>query len=887
MKLLHRIASVLGWTFRRGKAEARLNDELHAYVEMAAAEKMRAGLPSDQAYRLARIELGGVEQVKERVRTERHGHLLDEVGRDVRYAVRMFASQRGFTMVLLVTLALGIGANTAIFSLIDALMLRTLPVPNSHELVLVNLRDRTTPDSGGETLSYAIVRALGERRDIFAAVGGFTGSELNVGPAGSVQIVHGGYVTGDFYATMGLVPAAGRLLTREDDERSAEPVAVLSDSYWDRQHGRAGSAIGQTLIISGKPVRIVGVTPPGFSGANVGSEADVTLPVAALPQLTPAAAEMLSPGNFWLRVLARPAPNVSVGNATSRLNAIWPELSASVISRNWPDDRRASMAAQVFVLEPGATGWTFLRELYAKPLFVLMAVAGLVLLIACANIASLVLARASTRQPEIAVRLAIGAGRPRIVRQLIIEGVVLSVAGAALGISVAWVCGRLVIGLMSTGPFPIAFDLTPNWHVIAFSSALAALTGIVFGLAPALQLSRTPASLALKRDERTGTARSRLLSTLVAVQVALSLVLVGGAGLFVRTLVNLRHVNSGFIADQVLVVRLERGVGPTPDRLLDVVRRVPGVMSAGVGTHTPLDGSSWSEAIVPVGQPMPKLDNARIIGVGPDFLESLQIPFVAGRGFTTQDVVGAPSVAIVNQQYADRFFPKLNPIGEHLVSDLMGQTADLEIVGVVRNTSASSLRRPPPAIVYVPFAQFGSKQTPNLLIRARGSIGHVQEAVREALQSQIPTKPVRVSSLSGQVDATILRERLVALLASGFGVIALMLSSIGLYGLLAYTVARRSREIGIRMALGASATGVVRLVVLNGARLVAIGLLVGGPAVWAASRSIAAMLFGLTPTDPIVMATASGLLIAAGGLASYLPARRAARVDPLVALRHE
>ena len=371
------------------------------------------------------------------------------------------------------------------------------------------------------------------------------------------------------------------------------------------------------------------------------------------------------------------------------------------------------------------------------------------------------------------------------------------------------------------------------------------------------------------------------------VQVALSLVLVGGAGLLVRTLNNLQHVDTGFLAGGVFIVDLERGVGPPPDRLVDVVSRIDGVLSVGVTTHTPLDGSSWSEAIVPAGEPMPQNDNARIIGVGPRFLETLQIPLIAGRDIGPGDTQGRAGVALVNERYAGRHFPHRSPLGQHLISNLMGQAADLEIVGVVKDRIASGLLRSPPPIVYVSLDQFGRKQTPQLVIRVNGATASVLEPVRAALQAQLPMMSVELRPLAAQVNGTVVQERMMATLAGGFGALALVLSSVGLYGVLAYSVARRSREIGIRMALGASSGGVITLVLLNGVRWFVVGVALGYPAARAASRSVSSMLFGLTPADPLTMAAAIGLLAAATLAASYLPARRASRVDPLVALRHD
>jgi len=886
MTRLRRLASIVGWIVRRTRREADLDAELRAFVEMSAAEKVRGGLGPEEAMRQARLELGGVEPARERVRSERHGHLLDETGRDLRYALRMFSRTPGFTAVVLLTLALGIGANTGIFSLIDALMLRALPVKDPAALVLLNLRASETAAFGGDSFSVPIVQALDDQRQLFSGVAGFTGSSFDVGDGGTTSHVRGALVAGGYFETLGLEPQAGRLLTREDG-RVAAMVGVISDAYWTRQFGRSPGAIGRVVSVNRRSLTIVGVSPRGFDGATVGAIADLTVPVSIVPQLWPEWASLVEGGTFWLRALARPAPGVAPASAASGLNAIWPGLSDSLLPARWLPARRQAMADSLFVFEPGATGWSFLREAYQRPLLVLMAVAGVVLLIACANIASLFLARASMRQREIAVRLAIGAARGRIFRQLLLEAGVLSCAGAALGIGVAWLSGRSLVRLIAGAQADVALDVGPNGHVLAFSAALAVATGVIFGLAPAFQARRTAPSVTLRDDARTITRRSRLLPALVAIQVALSLVLVAGAGLFARTLRNLQHVDTGFSADGVFVVPLDRGQSASAEQLADVVRAVPGVAAASVSTHTPLDGSSWGEAIVPVGQTLPDVDNARIVGVGPGFFDSLRIPLITGRDLRISDSADATRVAVINQRYADRYFPRENPIGRRLVARLASPPVELEVVGLVPDTAASDLRQAPPPMVYVSRAQFGQDQSPNLVIRASGNAASTRAAVRAALQPRAPDRAIDVRPLADQIDGTIVRERLMATLAGGFGALALLLSSVGLYGLLAYGVARRSREIGIRMALGARAGGVVASVILNGVRLAAVGLLIGYPLAFVASRAVASMLFGLPPTDVVTMAGAAALLLCAAVAASYVPARRAAGVDPLVALRHE
>jgi predicted permease len=893
MTLLRRLSSILDWIVRRDRSEARLDDEMQSFVEMSAAEKVRDGYSAEEARRLARMELGGVEQVKENVRGARHGHLIDESAKDIRYALRMFARAPGFTAVILLTLALGIGANTAIFSLIDALMLRTLPVARPGELVQLNLQERTDLTGfGGDSFSYAIVKALDARRVIFAGAAGFSSLNVNVGTPGSLTRVHGALVTGNYFGTLGLVPAAGRLLTREDDQVGAALAAVISDAYWARAYGRAASAVGQVILGNGLPITIVGVAPRGFTGTDPASVADITMTVATLPRLYPNSAALLGPGTFFLRVLARPVRGLTRAAAESRLNAVWPRLSDEVIAQHWEPKRRQSMAESVWHFAPGATGWSGLRQTYRQPLFVLMTVAGLVLLIACSNVASLFLARATARRREIAVRLAIGAGRARIVRQLVTEGVLLSFAGAALGIGVAALSGRFLVDLISSGPFTVEFDLTPNWHVLAFSAVIATVTGVVFGLAPAFQTRRGTAADAalgsvLTDNSRTSTTKSRLLPSLVVGQIALSLVLVAGAGLFVRTLRNLQHVDPGFASDRVFIAPAYTHDLALRQQFVDAVSRVPGIVSLGFSTHTPLDGSAWSEAVSPVGAPIPEKDNARVVAAGPQFFDALRIGIPRGRNFSDRDVKGAPLVALVNERYAEREFPDQDPIGRHLVAKLMGKPVDMEIVGITANVQFGGLRIVAPATVYVPFAQFEGDLLPNLVIRAEDGSGDMRARIAAAMQPLIPSGPVQIVSLPAQVNATIVQERMMATLAAGFGVLALVLCAVGLYGLLAYGVAQRSREIGIRMALGARPVSVVSGVLISGARLVAIGLAIGYPAAWAGSRSIEAMLYGLKPTDPTAMIGAAVLLAAAALVACYLPARRASRVDPLIALRHD
>jgi predicted permease len=885
MTLLHRFRSVIRWLLHREKAEQALDQELQTYIDLSASDKIRDGVPPAEARRLAALELGGLEQVKERVRTRRHGALLDALGGDLRYAFRMFAKNRGVMVVIVLTLALGIGANTAIFSLIDALMLRWLPVPNPHELV--QLRLHTPGARPSESFSYPLARALADQKDIFAGVAGFSGFSFNVGPPGSVNRVGAAVVTGNFFETLGLKPIIGRLLRQEDDEPEAPLVAVISYGYWERQFARNPGTVGQAIVMNGVPVTIVGVSPRGFTGANVGSNAGVTIAAAALPQISPQSRTLLEKGNIWLRVLARPKEGVSIPAAEQRLAALWPEMSEDVISPTWPPFLKKAMAEGVFEIVPGGTGWTYLRQIYRKPLLVLMALVALVLLIACANVASLLLARASARQREIAMRLAIGAGRGRIMRQLMTESLLLSFIGAVFGLLLAWWSGRFLVNMISSGPAPVEFDLTPNWHVLAFASAIATATAILFGVVPAVQATAYGRSLVLTESARMTGSRSRLLFSLVCLQVTLSLLLLIGAGLFVRTLQNLQSLDPGFNHEGVLLVDLEGRRTAISPELLDEVRKLPGVLSASLSTHTPLSGAVWSDIAVPKGQPIPERDTAFMVGAGPRFFETMQIRLLSGRDFTDHDSTGNPDVAVVNEAFAKRFFPNQNAVGQILSAVVRSRRTDLEIVGLVKDTNAGGLRVAPPSTVYVSYAQLSGNFPSTLEIRAGGSISQVATTIRQTLQQKLPSEPIEVRPLSAQVEATITQERMLATLASAFGALALLLSAIGLYGLLAYSVAQRTKEMGIRMALGAHAGLLIVMVLKSAIRPVLIGMMLGLPAAWAASRWVESMLFGLEPADSATIGAAMLLLITASLLAAYLPARRASRVDPLVTLRHE
>jgi predicted permease len=740
----------------------------------------------------------------------------------------------------------------------------------------------------GENFSYPLVRGLAEQTDIFAGLFGFDTRPLSVGAADSLERTRAAWVTGAYFETLGLRASAGRLLSPGDDRRDASPAAVITDRYWERKFNRDPAVVGRMLLIEGVPVPVVGVTPSGFSGVDVADVADITLAVGVAPQLLPEQPYMVEAGGTWLRVFARPRTGVSRSQVNAALAVVWPRVAAAATGprRRMPDYTLDAL--------DGGTGWTGLRQQFRYPLMILMAVVGVVLLIACANVANLLLARSAARQREIGVRLALGAGRGRIIRQLLTESVVLALVGAAVGVAFAWMGSRLLVNLLSTGRLDaIVLDLTPNWHVLAFTSLAALCTSLLFGLAPACRATTTAPAAALSvGSNRIAGSRRRLASALVTAQVSLSLLLLVGGGLFVRTLQNLRTLDRGFHHDGVLLVDVDgtRMFGQRDPRLtafhqdvLALVERLPGVTVASYSSITPLMGGGISQAIAVNGQPIGP-EELHVNNVSPRYFETMRTPVVLGREFTTRDDASAPGVAVVNEAFVRQYMPAGRPLGQHL--SIVGLAGDAQIVGVVRDAVYESLRQVPPPTVYMPYLQRGAGGV-TFEIHTDGAIAQLASAIRAAVQPKVPATPLRIRTLTAQLESSLVQERLMATLASAFGSLALLLAGIGLYGLLAYTVAGRTKEIGIRTALGARPAHVLWLVTKDAVRMLAVGIAVGLPLAWAASRLISSMLFAVRPVDPVTIAGATAILTLSGALAAFLPARRAARIDPMVALRHE
>ena len=827
--------------------------------------------------------------------------------RDLLYSLRSLRKSPVFLAVAVLSLALGIGANTAIFTLINQLILQPLPVKDPEQLVMLAGRGRHYGGNNGpDRLSYPMYQEIRDKNQVFSGMFCTYPSTVSASFEGRTELIGADFVSGNYFPVLGIGAAAGRVFTASDDlVQGGHPLAVLSYGYWRARFGADRDIVGKQIVVNGRSLTIIGVSPAGFDGVEPGRAPQIRIPMTMKDDLPRSDFSRLNNDRFrWTEVFGRLKPGITREKAQAGLQPLFHQILNREVTEK-PFAKAAPLVKQEFLkmwmeVMPGSKGRSNLRKAYSKPLFALMGIVGLVLLIACSNLANLLIARASARQKEIAVRLALGAGRGRLIRQLLVESLVLAAVGGSLGVGLAIVIDQALIDFLPSGHTPLSLSSTPDWTVLGFTFAISLLAGGLFGLVPAMQSTRP--SLANTLKDQAGSVlhggSAGLRKGLVVAQVSLSLLLLIGAGLFLQSLRNLKTLNPGFEVKNLLAF----DVDPTMNRYdpkwtTDYFRRLHETLSAlpGVESHTfavvpVLEDNEWDNWVTIEGysakqdeRPDPHMQFC-----SPGFFQTLKIPVLLGRDFTERDVAGAPKVGIVNQKFVKRYFGDANPLGRHIGMGIdPGTKTDIQIVGVVGDTKYESLRDEIPYELYVPAAQSG----PNggtVYVRAPGDPTSMFNTLRAAVRgvdAGVPMYDMR--TLDHQMEISLLTERLLATLSSVFGCLATLLAALGLYGVMAFMVARRTREIGIRMALGAGQGSVVWMVLRETLTLAGIGVAIGLVGAYAVTRLIQTQLFGVQPTDLLTMAAASLGIAAVTALAGYIPARRATAIDPMSALRWE
>ena len=895
------------WTrfFRRRRWDQERSRELDAYIEIETGDNIARGMSPEEARYTARRKLGNPLLIREEIYRMNSIGFLDALWHDLSYGARLLRLNPAFTLVAIASLALGIGANTAIFQLLDAVRLRTLPVKNPAQLAEVKIADRNWM-SGNFTsrhpeMTNALWEQIRDRQQAFSDISAWGDQTFNLALGGPARNAQGLWVSGDFFHVLGVQPAVGRLFTPADDRRGCGSTgAVISYSFWQREFAGDRAVIGKTITLDGHPFEIIGVTSPDFFGIEVGRSFDVAVPICAEPVVRGEDTRLDRRHAWWLAIIGRLKPNWSIAQASAHVRT----LSTSLLEATIPPIYRAEQVkhylAYRFGVFPAGTGFSSLREDCEEPLWMLLAIAGLVLLIACANLANLMLARASAREREIAVRLALGASRSRLIRQLLAESALLAIAGAALGALLAQSLSRFLVAFLSTNKDPLFVDLHPDLRVFAFTAGLALLTCLIFGLMPVLRATHMSPGAVIKSSGRGLTAtreRFGLRRALVVSQVALSLLLLFSALLFTGSLRNLMAVDAGFRQDGVLIAQLDFTRLNLPknrretykQEVLDRVRTIPGVQSAAEASIIPGADDFWNDNIWIEGSQAPKA-TCFFSRVSPNYFTTLGTPILAGRDFNDHDTPASPIVAVVNEAFVGKFVNGKSPLGRvlRIVVGPGERAPSYEIVGVVKNTKYGDLREEFRPIAFVAERQTDKPgQFANIFIRSTAALGPLVSAVKGAMAEISPDIGIDFRVFKTEIWNSLLRDRLMATLAGFFGALAVLLATIGLYGVMSYMVVRRTNEIGIRMALGADRPEVVRMMLREAGVFLCAGVVIGTALALAAGRAAASMLFNLRPYDPATLAVAISALAGVGLAASLFPALRAARMDPVIALRDE
>jgi predicted permease len=894
MSLLRNLSDGLRSLFRKERVERDLDEELRGFLDMAAEEKMKHGMSRKDALRAVRLELGNQELVREIVRSAGWESFVETCWQDIRYGLRMLRKNPSFTAVAVLTLALGIGANTAIFSLVDTFLLRVLPVKDPQQLVFIRT---TRPKSGTRgDFPYATFETLRGHNHSFSGMFAWDGSRISAVLNGQAELIDADFVSGNYWDVLGVAALLGRTFNADDDQPGKNPVAVISYDLWQRQYARDPAAVGKTLYLGRIPFVVVGVTSPRFFGRNVaGRSADVVLPMAFHRRLG------LNDHDTF-EIMARLKPGVTAELACADLDVGFQQLLTREAGSQISPRVQKEIRAQKIVLSPGFRGESQPTENFATEMRILAGVVGIALLIASVNVASLLLARASARQKEIGVRLALGAGRARLIRQLLTESVLLAGLGGALGLLFANWGSSLLLAVLSGSGSTIPFQLSPDPRVLTFTAGVSLLVGLLFGLAPALACTRVELNPVLKGAGGHLAARAthgRLTKSLMISQVALSLSLLIGAGLLLRALHQFYAVDTGFERDRVVQAwvfpALEGYDHPTEMRLyrelLEKFNATPGVQSASLSRLRMIFGNWYRDAWVQ-GAAVDPAETRQVYcdPVGPRFFATMGIPLLLGREFSAADTETSPRVAIISESLARKFFPNVNPLGRRFGFDSAQSSGDIEVIGVVKDVKHHLEDQRLPEAAWIPYTQATTEMygQMNFLIRTAADPASAIPALREQSRSVDKSLPlVGVETQEAEIDEYLGDQRSMATLLSFFAALALALASIGLYGTMSYAVGRRTRELGIRYALGAQRGEVLRMVLRETMSLAAIGVAIGVPVALAAARLLSSLLFGVKTTDAATVSTAILVMCATALVAGYIPARRAARVDPMVALRYE